>query len=69
MRFSFSDDFVNELQNNVRHIYDIALMLKDKNIKTFFNSNNFDQILLKVAEDDIERLQNRINWLTSKLIN
>lgn len=63
VRFSYSEDAISDLKSKVRHIYDIFKMLGVPEIKDFFNSEKFDEMLLKVAKDDIESYKSNNDWL------
>jgi len=63
VRFSFSENPIEDLNNKIRHIYDLNMLLKDKEINNFFNSKEFDQMLLKVGKDDILSFKNNNEWL------
>lgn len=63
VRFSYSEDAISDLKNKVRHVYDIYKMLKVPEIKQFFDSEKFDEMLLKVAQDDIESYKSNNEWL------
>ena len=63
VRFSYSEDAISDLKNKVRHIYDIYKMLKEPEIKHFFNSKKFEEMLLKVAKDDIVSYKSNNDWL------
>ena len=63
MRFSFTNDPITDLNNKIRHIYDIDKLLEDKEVNTFFNSPEFDKLLLIVASDDIISFKNNNSWL------
>jgi predicted nucleotidyltransferase component of viral defense system len=63
MRFSFTDNPITDLNNKIRHVYDIAKLLEDKEVNTFFNSPEFDKLLLIVANDDIISFKNNNSWL------
>ena len=47
----------------MRHVYDIYKMLEVPEIKQFFDSEKFDEMLLKVAQDDIESYKSNNEWL------
>jgi hypothetical protein len=51
------------LNNKIRHIYDIHILLKDSNINDFFNSEKFDGMLQKVGNDDVFSFKNNNEWL------
>lgn len=63
VRFSYSEDAISDLKNKVRHIYDIYKMLEAPEIKHFFNSKKFEEMLLKVAQDDIVSYKSNNDWL------
>lgn len=63
VRFSYSEDAISDLKNKVRHIYDIYKMLEAPEIKQFFNSKKFEEMLLKVAKDDIVSYKSNNEWL------
>lgn len=62
VRFSYSEDAISDLKNKVRHIYDIYKMLEAPEIKHFFNSKKFEEMLLKVANDIVSYKSNN-DWL------
>ncbi len=64
VRFSYSEeDTLGDLKKKIRHTYDLHLMLQDDAIKSFFESPDFDQMLLKVASDDVLSFRNYNHWL------
>jgi len=63
VRFSNSDNPINDLRNKIRHIYDIHFLLKDNAVNTFFNSVDFDKMLQAVGNDDIQSFKNNNEWL------
>ena len=63
VRFSKSENPIDDLRNKIRHIYDIHQMLKDEEIKQFFDSDDFDTMLVKVGNDDIIGYKNNNGWL------
>ena len=65
VHFSQTQDPINNLKNKIRHTYDIHLMLKDKNIYSFFQSKKFDAMFLRVANDDIASFKNNNEWLVN----
>lgn len=60
VRFSYYDDAISDLKSKVRHIYK---MLEVPEIKDFFDSEKFETMLLKVAQDDIESYKSNNDWL------
>ena len=63
VRFSYSEDPVEDLRNKVRHTYDLTQLLKTKDLMTFFDSEEFEKMLLKVAQDDVASYRNNNDWL------
>ena len=63
VRFSYSEKPIEDLKNKIRHIYDIHILLKDKKINNFFNSEEFDIMLQKVGNDDVFSFKNNNEWL------
>lgn len=65
VRFSQTENPIDDLKNKIRHTYDIHLMLKDGNLKSFFQSDEFEAMLLRVANDDITSFKNNNKWLAN----
>lgn len=63
VRFSYGEDPVIDLRNNVRHIYDLHQLLSNEEYRAFFDSPEFDKMLLWVANDDIVSFKNNNYWL------
>jgi Nucleotidyl transferase AbiEii toxin, Type IV TA system len=63
VRFSYSENPLDDLSQKVRHTYDLHQLLQLKTIKTFVNSNEFDSMLLQVGIDDDKAIPNDKNWL------
>jgi predicted nucleotidyltransferase component of viral defense system len=63
VRFSYRENPIEDLQNKIRHAYDIHQLLKEKDVKDFFNSSAFDEMLLLVAQDDIASFKKDNSWL------
>jgi hypothetical protein len=63
VRFSHTDSPIADLNTKIRHVYDIHQLLKDQTVQAFFNSDDFDTVLLKVAADDVQSFKNNNNWL------
>ena len=63
VRFSFSENPIEDLNNKIRHIYDIHILLKNKSINNFFNSVDFDVMMQTVGNDDILSFKNNNEWL------
>lgn len=65
VRFSHTQNPVTDLRNKIRHTYDIHLMLQDKNLRSFFQSDDFETMLNRVANDDISSYKNHNDWLAN----
>lgn len=65
VRFSFTPDPIADLSNKVRHIYDIHKLLSMDDVRTFFNSADFESMLLKVSADDVVSFKNNNEWLAN----
>lgn len=65
IRFSQTQEPITDLRNKIRHTYDIHLMLKDSNLKSFFQSDEFETMLSRVANDDIASFKNNNEWLVN----
>jgi predicted nucleotidyltransferase component of viral defense system len=63
VRFSRSKEPIMDLRNKIRHVYDIHQMLKDDEAREFFNSKDFDRMLLKVGQDDMIGYKNNNAWI------
>lgn len=63
VRFSHTEEPVQDLKNKIRHCYDLHQLLQEKELSDFFNSTAFDEMLLKVANDDVVSFKNNNAWL------
>jgi len=63
VRFSYSEKPIEDLRNKIRHCYDIHQLLKQESIIKFFNSPEFDQMLLLVGQDDVTSFKTGNEWL------
>ena len=63
VRFSRTEDPITDLRNKIRHVYDIHQMLKNDEIRQFFNSGDFDKMLLRVGKDDMIGYKNNNDWI------
>jgi len=63
VRFSYSDNPIEDLKKKIRHTYDLHQLLKQTDFNTFFHSKAFDEMLIKVANDDIASFRNKNKWL------
>lgn len=63
VRFSHTEDAIVDLNNKIRHVYDMHQLLKNDAIKAFFESEMFYEMLIKVAQDDVKSFKNNNTWL------
>ena len=63
VRFSYSENPIEDLNNKIRHIYDLNRLLKSETIREFFTSKDFDELLLNVANDDVLSFKSDNEWL------
>ncbi|HBH23215.1 MAG TPA: hypothetical protein DDY13_07305 [Cytophagales bacterium] len=63
VRFSHTQEPINDLKLKIRHLYDLHMLLRDKNIQAFLNSDEFVEMLNKVGNDDVEGYINNNDWL------
>jgi hypothetical protein len=63
VRFSYGENPINDLKKKIRHTYDLHQLLKQREFLEFFNSTDFDEMLLKVANDDLASYKNNNKWL------
>jgi hypothetical protein len=63
VRFSYGENQIDDLKKKIRHTYDLHQLLKQEEFIKFFHSKNFDDLLLKVANDDVVSFRNNNKWL------
>lgn len=63
VRFSYGENPMDDLRKKVRHTYDLHQLLQQKEFSDFFDSASFEEMLLKVANDDIASYKNSNEWL------
>jgi hypothetical protein len=63
VRFSYTENPINDLRNKVRHTYDLHQLLKHDDLRRFIDSEDFDAMLLRVAHDDVASFKNNNHWL------
>ncbi len=63
VRFSNTDTPIIDLNNKIRHVYDIFKLLSVEEIEGFFSTSDFDTMLKTVAEDDVIGYKNNNQWL------
>ena len=65
VRFSYSDEAIDDLKKKIRHTYDLHQLLKQDEFLAFLNSPEFDVMLLKVANDDLVSFRSNNQWLSN----
>lgn len=63
VRFSYTENPLDDLSKKVRHTYDLYHLMQLEEIKIFVNSKEFDTMLLQVGIDDDKAIPNDKNWL------
>lgn len=63
VRFSYGENPIDDLKKKVRHTYDLHQLLQQKEFSDFFDSTAFEDMLLKVANDDVASYKNSNEWL------
>jgi hypothetical protein len=63
VRFSYGENPIEDLRSKIRHTYDLHQLLIQEEFSTFLNSAAFDEMLLKVANDDVHSFRNNNSWL------
>lgn len=63
VRFSYGENPMDDLKKKIRHTYDLHQLLKQDVFAAFFHSKDFDEMLLKVASDDVASFRNNNKWL------
>lgn len=65
VRFSYSDNPIEDLKKKIRHAYDLHQLLQQKELFDFFHSIDFEKMLLTVANDDVISFKNNNEWLVN----
>lgn len=63
VRFSYSENPIEDLKKKIRHTYDLHQLLRQDVFVEFLHSKAFDEMLLKVANDDVASFRNNNYWL------
>ncbi|MEA1987123.1 MAG: nucleotidyl transferase AbiEii/AbiGii toxin family protein [Candidatus Marinimicrobia bacterium] len=66
VRFSYTNSPIEDLNNKIRHIYDLNQMLKNKEVEYFFKSKEFEELLVNVATDDRLSFKSGNEWLKNQ---
>lgn len=64
VRFSYTENPLEDLANKVRHTYDLHQLLQEKRISSFLKSDDFETMLLQVGRDDDKAIPNDKEWLS-----
>jgi hypothetical protein len=63
VRFSYTNNPIEDLKKKIRHTYDLHQLLSQDVFAGFFHSSAFDEMLMKVANDDVASFRNNNKWL------
>lgn len=63
VRFSYGENPMEDLRKKIRHTYDLHQLLQQDEFLKFFQSTAFEEMLLKVASDDVLSFRNNNKWL------
>lgn len=63
VRFSYSENPMEDLKKKIRHTYDLHQLLAQQEFLDFLHSQDFDNMILKVAADDVASFRNNNQWL------
>lgn len=69
VRASYMKDHVLELQERIRHCYDLFMLLKTNEIQKFFYSDEFLQYLKQTKSDDASNKEFYGSWVEQPLAN
>ncbi len=64
IRFSYTENPLEDLANKVRHTYDLHQLIQEKRISTFLKSDDFETMLIQVGKDDDKAIPNDKEWLS-----
>jgi Nucleotidyl transferase AbiEii toxin, Type IV TA system len=63
IRFSYTENPLDDLSKKVRHTYDLHQLLRQPEIQNFVDTSAFDIMLIQVGKDDDKAIPNNKNWL------
>lgn len=63
VRFSYTENPIVDLGNKIRHCYDLHQLLRQNQFTEFFESDDFAEMLLEVANDDVISFKSNNRWL------
>lgn len=64
VRFSFTENPLEDLVNNVLHTYDLHHLLQEDRISSFFKLDDFERMLSQMGKDDDKAIPNDKKWLS-----
>lgn len=64
VRFSYTENPLEDLANKVRHTYDLHQLLQENRISSFLKSDDFETMLIQVGKDDDKAIPNDKEWLS-----
>lgn len=64
VRFSYSENPIDDLKMKIRHLYDLHRILGDQPVKTFIDSPEFEMMINRVGEDDVIGYRSNNSWLS-----
>ena len=65
VRFSLQGNPYVDLASKIRHIYDIHMLLNNDEVAVFFESFQFNEMLIRVGKDDIISYKSNNKWLSA----
>ena len=65
VRFSYTENPLEDLSNKIRHTYDLHQLMQQKKITSFLKSSAFETMLLQVGKDDDKAIPNDKDWLSN----
>ncbi|WP_294961189.1 nucleotidyl transferase AbiEii/AbiGii toxin family protein [uncultured Flavobacterium sp.] len=65
VRFSYSENPMEDLKNKIRHTYDLHQLLQQKEFSDFLDSPAFDEMIIRVATEDVTSFRNNNQWLAN----
>lgn len=63
VRFSYTKTPIDDLRSKIRHTYDLHQMLSQEDLQLFFDSSQFEEMLVRVAAEDKISFRNNNEWL------
>jgi predicted nucleotidyltransferase component of viral defense system len=63
VRFSHTENPIGDLKMKIRHLYDLHRVLGQKEIKDFIASTDFEEMINRVGQDDVEGYRSNNAWL------